>query len=239
MLEGVLEGFGPIGAVAAAGLVLAAVARGRIRWGWFAAAMATLVVYELALTSVYGRLPLPALGETWNWTGKLLAVATTLLIASLPWVGWRRSGLTLRQDSKGARGALILSAALAALFLGLAIYFPGESWDAEHLAFQLTMPGLDEELLYRGVLLLMFNEAFGRPVRVLGAPMGWGAVLTSLTFGLVHALGFEDGGYTFDAVAMAATGVSALLLVWLREKTGSVLLPVVMHNYGNAIFLLI
>ena len=38
---------------------------------------------------------------------------------------------------------------------------------------------------------------------------------------------------------MATTGVSALLLVWLREKTGSVLLPILLHNYGNAIFMLV
>ncbi len=41
MLEAVLEGFGPIGAVAAAGLAVALLVRGRIRWGWFAAALAT------------------------------------------------------------------------------------------------------------------------------------------------------------------------------------------------------
>jgi len=101
------------------------------------------------------------------------------------------------------------------------------------------MPGLDEEIFYRGVLLLMLNEAFGRPVRVLGAPMGWGAALTALAFGLTHALGYQDGGFTFDWAPMATTGLAGLLLVWLREKTGSVLLPVLLHNYGNAVFMLV
>src|SRR5690606_19082663 len=130
-------GFGPIGAVAVAGLALAALMRGRIHWGWFAGAMATLVVYELALTQVYGLLPLLNPSESWNWAGKVLAIAVTLVIASLPWVGWRRSGLTLRQDPKGLAGALILSGLLAALFLGLAIYFPNQPFDLETLAFQL------------------------------------------------------------------------------------------------------
>lgn len=109
----------------------------------------------------------------------------------------------------------------------------------DSLAFQLTMPGLDEELFYRGVLPVMLNEAFGKPVRVLGATMGWGAVISSLAFGLAHALGYADGAFTFDSLLMATTGVSALLLVWLKDKTGSLLLPIVMHNFGNAVFMLV
>jgi membrane protease YdiL (CAAX protease family) len=35
------------------------------------------------------------------------------------------------------------------------------------------------------------------------------------------------------------TAVPALIAVWLRLRTGSLLLPVVLHNFGNAISLLI
>jgi membrane protease YdiL (CAAX protease family) len=89
------------------------------------------------------------------------------------------------------------------------------------------------------VLLLMLNEAFGKPVKILGAPMGWAAIVTSVAFGLAHALGYENGAFTFDAMTMALTGGPALLLVWLKEKTGSLLLPVVMHNFANSISMLI
>lgn len=213
--------------------------RGRVRWGWFGAALVLMLAYELALTQAWGLLPLPHLGETWNWTGKLTAVALTLAVAALPATGWRRAGLTLRQDPAGLRGALALSAVLVLVFLGLALALPGEGADAETLAFQLTLPGLDEELFYRGVLLLMLNEAFGQPLRVLGARLGWGAALSCLAFGLVHALGHEAGAWSFEPMVMAATGGPAILLVWLREKTGSVLLPVLLHNWANSIFLLV
>mgnify|MGYP002348358994 CR=1 FL=1 len=162
----------------------------------------------------------------WRWIPRLdMVLILAILVALLaPRLGFAR------------RPSYSLA---ALLFLGLAIWAPGEGFDADSLTFQLTMPGLDEEIFYRGVLLLMLNEAFGRPVRVLGAPMGWGAVLSSLAFGLTHALGYADGAFTFEPLLMASTGVSALLLVWLREKTGSVLLPVLLHNYGNAIFMLV
>lgn len=228
---------GWIGGTAAAGLVCAALLRGKVRWLWLAAALLLMVAYDALLTRGYGRIPLEFGASDWNWEGKALAVLLSLAVAAA--LGFRRSGVTLRQDRKGLPGALVLSAGLLALFLGLALYFPGEPVDADTLAFQLTMPGLDEELFYRGVLLVLLNEAFGRPLRVLGAPMGWGALVSSVAFGLTHALGYADGAFTFDAMAMALTGVPALLLVWIREKTRSVLLPILLHNFANAIFLLV
>ena len=237
MPDAIIATFGWTGAVAVAGLLGAVVARGRIGWGWFLGSLLLMAAYDALLTRGYGHIPLTFWPSNWNWEGKAMAVALSLTVAGL--LGWTRVGLTLSQDRKGLRGALILSGLLLALFLGLALYFPGEGFDADSLAFQLTMPGLDEELFYRGVLLLMLNEAFGKPIRVLGAQMGWGAVLSSLAFGLAHALGYSDGAFTFDALLMATTGVSALLLVWLKEKTGSLLLPVVMHNFGNAVFMLV
>ena len=230
---------GWIGATAAMGLVAALALRGKVKWGWFLGALVLMVAYDALLTRGYGHIPLQFWPSNWNWEGKTLAVALSLAVAAPPLLGWRKSGFTLEQDRKGLKGALILCGLLVALFTGLALYFPGQGTDLDTLAFQLTMPGLDEELFYRGVLLLMLNEAFGRPLRVLGAHMGWGALISSVAFGLAHALGYSDGGFTFDALTMLLTGAPALLLVWLREKTGSVLLPILMHNFGNSIFLLI
>ena len=231
----VLSGW--VGVTAAAGLVGAGLARGPVRWLWLASALLLMVAYDALLTRGYGYIPLDFGPSDWNWEGKTLAVALSLGVAAA--LGFRRSGVTLRHYRTGLPGALALSAVLVAVFTGLALYFPGEPTTADTLAFQLTMPGLDEELFYRGVLLLMLNEAFGRPLSVLGAPMGWGALVSSVAFGLTHALGYADGGFSFDATAMALTGGPALLLVWLREKTGSLLLPILLHNFANSIFHLI
>jgi len=226
-----------IGGTAAAGLACAALLRGRVRWLWLAGALLLMAAYDLLLTRGYGHIPLDFGPSAWNWEGKALAVGLSLAVAA--WLGFNRSGVTLRQDRTGIRGALVLSALLVAVFLGLALYFPTEPADVDTLAFQLTMPGLDEELFYRGVLLVMLNEAFGRPARVLGAPMGWGALVSCVAFGLAHALGYSDGAFSFDLMTMALTGGPALLLVWIREKTGSLLLPVLLHNFANSIFHLV
>ena len=237
MPDAIMALAGWIGATAAAGLVAALALRGRVKWLWLFGALALMAAYDALLTRGYGHIPIQFWPSDWNWEGKAMALALSLTVALL--LGARRCGLTLKQNRKGLKGALILSGLLVVLFLGLALYFPTPPLNADELAFQLTMPGLDEDLFYRGVLLLMLNEAFARPLRILGAPMGWGALITSVAFGLAHALGYSDGGFTFDAMTMALTGGPALLLVWLREKTGSLLLPVVMHNFANAISLLV
>lgn len=235
-LGDLLDTVGQIGVFLAAALVLAAVSRRSFSARWLGVAVLLILVHDFALTRGFSLVRQSTFFESdWNWLGKILAVAATLLIASLPAFGWRRSGLMLRQDPDHWRGAWIGGVLVAAVIVGLALMFGGEEADADTLAFQWTMPGLDEELFYRGVLLLALNEAFRTRVKVLGAPMGWGAVLTSVLFGLIHSLDYDAGAWSFDAMTALSTGGPALLLAWFREKSGSVVLPVLLHNGANAI----
>jgi membrane protease YdiL (CAAX protease family) len=126
-----------------------------------------------------------------------------------------------------------------AFFLALALAFPDGPPSREDIAFQLTMPGLQEELFYRGVLLFALDRAFTARARFLGVDWGWGAVLSCLLFGLDHAFGFSNGQFSFDPMFMALTALPSFIGVWVRLRTGSLLLPIVMHNFGNAISLLV
>jgi membrane protease YdiL (CAAX protease family) len=169
----------------------------------------------------------------------LLALVASLIVASLPVFGWRRVGLAFAQ-AKGAFGGAVLVAGLyCAFFLGLALLFPNEPASAETIAFQLTMPGLEEEIFYRGVLLIALDRAFTARVRFLGVEWGWGALLSCVLFGLTHAFSYADGGFSLDAVTMAFTAIPSVLAVWLRYRTGSLVLPIVLHNFGNSILLFV
>ena len=201
---------------------------------WLLVAVALFVVNDAALLRFYGLLP-DVIGGDWNWLGKGLALIITLAVASHPSFGWKRSGLTLVQDRKGLPSALVVSAIMVGLFTWLALSGDDGSASAETKAFQLTMPGLEEEPFYRGVFLLALNEALRGRVRAIGIEWGWGALLSSILFGMTHAFGFEDGAFSFDLMTFLMTGVPALILVWLRERTGSLLLPILLHNFGNAI----
>jgi membrane protease YdiL (CAAX protease family) len=202
---------------------------------WLLVAALLVAVNDALLTRLYGALPLLLAGER-NWQGKLLALAATLALASLPVFGWRRSGLTLAQAPGSLKAALPVALLYCAFFAALALAFPNGPPSGEDLAFQLTLPGLEEETFYRGLLLLALDRAFTGRVRFLGVDWGWGALLSCALFGLTHAFGYGRGGFSFDALTMALTALPSLLAVWVRVRTGSVLLPIVMHNFGNSIF---
>ena len=101
------------------------------------------------------------------------------------------------------------------------------------------MPGLEEEAFYRGVLLLMLGRAFTARLSFLGVEWHWGAVLSCVLFGLAHAFSFSNGAFAFDPLTMALTGVPSVIGVWLVLRTRSVLMPLLLHNFGNAITFLL
>lgn len=221
---GLLAGFGLLGAL---------IFRSGFRWRWLVAALLLNLVYQALLTRGFWTLPDPFPQADWNWAGKLAAIAGTLIVMSLPAFGWKRCGMTLDQGPRWG-GALVMFVALGGLFFWLALSgADGKPDDLETIVFQWTMPGLDEEFFYRGTLLLALNEAFRPKISILAAPIGYGGVLTCLLFGLTHALSYKAGGVDFDVMTFAMTGLPAFLLLWLRERTGSLVMPVIGHNIAN------
>jgi len=137
------------------------------------------------------------------------------------------------------RSAVPVALLYMGFFVAIGLAFDNGPPTAENVAFQMTMPGIEEELFYRGLLLYAFDRAFAGRWRWLGVEWGWSAVFSSALFGLAHAFGYGADGFAFDPKTMALTAVPAFLAVWLRLRTGSLLLPIVLHNFGNTIGLLI
>lgn len=221
------------GMLAGLGLAGGLVFRGSFRWKWLVAALVVNLAYQALLTRGFWLVPDPFPDASWNWAGKLAAFAGTLIVMSLPMFGWKRCGMTLDQGPHW-RGAAALFAVLSGLFFWMALAgVDGRPDSAETIAFQWTMPGLDEEFFYRGTLLLALNEAFPPKSRLLGAPIGYGGILATILFGLTHAVSCKAGAFGFDLMSFAITGLPAFLLLWLRERTGSLVLPVLGHNIAN------
>jgi membrane protease YdiL (CAAX protease family) len=206
---------------------------------WLAFALALVLLNDALLTRMYGLLPDFFPESDWNWQGKTLALFASLAIASLPFVGWRSTGLTFRHAKGTLRSCVPVMLVYLGFFLCLALVFPNETADIETIVFQLTMPGLEEEVFYRGILLFALDRAFTSRMRFLGVDWGFGALLSCCAFGLAHAMSFSDGQFGFDAITMALTALPAFIGVWLRYRTGSLLLPIVLHNLGNSISLVL
>lgn len=221
--------------VVAFGGVGAALFERDFRYKWFVAALVLYVLYEILLTRGFFVVPNFPSGARWNWSGKGFAVLGMFVTALLPMFGLKNVGLTLGQRN-GFITPFIVSIVLGGVFLLLAVTDGSGRADVETIVFQWSMPGLDEELFYRGVFLLAMNEAFKSRVTVLGAQVGYGGLLSSLLFGLVHALFYQDGGFAFSTEMFAVTALPSLILLWLRERTGSLLFPIISHNLANGIF---
>ena len=170
-----------------------------------------------------------------NWFGKTLSLAGTIaMLYFLPRVGFRAAGLTWKQN-KGSLSPVLLTGALVLLFTTggdfLAASSPNTS--LENLLFQATMPGLDEELFMRGLVLLLFHQAFGKGLNVMGADTGWGFWLAVAIFGLIHGVTVQGGELAVNLWAIVATGFMGFVLTWMRERTGSLVIPIVFHNISN------
>lgn len=220
------------GGILLPGLLIGSFDRRNFQSGWLLVAALLVVANDAALTDFWGHLPEIAWGD-YNWQGKILALAISLAVAAHPAFGWRRSGVTLNQGDEAVRSTMIVIAASLLLFAILSLLLPNDPYSAETLAFQASMPGLEEEIFYRGTLLLALNMAFTARRRTAGVDIGWGALIATLAFGMAHGVEFNDGVFEPDWIAMAISGIPALILLWVRERTGSVLWPIILHNAAN------
>ncbi|HEY7725455.1 MAG TPA: MXAN_2755 family glutamic-type intramembrane protease [Anaeromyxobacteraceae bacterium] len=97
-------------------------------------------------------------------------------------------------------------------------------------AIQLLVVALPEEVLYRGFLQTSWRRAVpGRTVRVLGADLGPGFLATQALFALGHLATLQPW--------RLGTFFPGLLFGWLRERSGDLAAPVVLHALSN-LFLL-
>lgn len=188
-------------------------------------------------TSAVLRLPHigPFADLTWNWQNKLLLVVLlSALIWVMPGLTWRLVGL--RRPRRGwwipVLGALVLG-----LGFGL-VANPESSVDAESVVFLAILPGIDEELLYRGVMLLMLDHAIRARRQMWGGSVGWSVVITAAVFGLAHGLQVQPDGITIDPGYTIVSAGLGLAFAWLRIRWDSLLPAVLAHNAWNVAFFL-
>lgn len=235
MMNSLIEVALQAGVIAAFAAIIAVFAPKTFRIRWLLAALLLIIVHDALLLRLYGLVPSVAAGSHWNWTGKLLATIAMLGVAALPYIGWRNSGISLRQAAKSTPAWVVFALFTTAIFAA-AIYSGDGRDDLDTIFFQWTMPGIEEEIFYRGVLLFTLNEAFTSKIKVLGAQIGWGGILATIAFGLIHSLFYGLDGVSFNLIPFALTGGPALLLLWFRERTGSIVVPVLAHNVANGAF---
>lgn len=178
----------------------------------------------VALASV----PLAMLDYT-SWSGALILAAVQIaLLFALAWLLRRKPsaeagvlGALLVLTSGPVRAASSTAGKAVLVFLTYALFI-----------------GFGEEILYRGYMQSRLNEVFGRPFRYLGVSFGWGVLITNLLFGLMH-VGIQRWILGMPVDVTLAWGFwtvfGGLVLSLVREKTGSILAPALLHGLPQAI----
>lgn len=220
------------------GLCLGAalILRGRVSWVWLLGTIALYAVHKVVVFLPSFGLTPDLIAGNYNWEGKILG--TVVLLAA----GWfifkgdmKAWGFTLSQNGPAPIAGIsvaVLTAIATAAFMYL--YFPGVK--VEPLAdwtYQLTMPSLDEEFLYRGVMLIMLERAF-RPAFKAGLfAIVLAALITTLLFYIGHAMSVGPDWSITMVWGEVVPLITATLWVFVRVATGSVLLPVLLHSWLN------
>jgi uncharacterized protein len=220
--------------VAAALVFLAAAAVDRKVAVAFALLGALYLGLDDLVTGVASEFSLFSLpGADWNWTGKIFSLLLSALVIVALRLSSEAVGLTLRQNDKKVGIAAVVLFAVWGTCLGL-LFKPGQA-DLETLAFQATMPGIAEELVYRGICPAILLGLIYRRAPVSGTP--WAVILaTSIAFGIWHGLGYSDGNFRWDTLSALIPLVGSIAGGWLRFRTGSLLVPVLGHGIANVAF---
>ncbi len=96
----------------------------------------------------------------------------------------------------------------------------------DELSGQLLAIALPEEMFYRGYLQSALDGAWKPKRKILGAPVGWGLLVSSAIFALGHLA-------TEPNLGRLSVFFPALLFGWLRARTGGIGTAVFYHAACN------
>ena len=214
--------------------------KNRVYIGFF---LLMFVLNSIALRLFGSLVKFPSSSE-WNWSGKVISILFSIgFILFIKKIPFKEYKLTLRQKAGSKKAVLIMAFAVIGMsFLGF--LNRKERFNMDTLLFQLTMPGLDEELCFRGIYLGLLNRTFPKKFTFLHTDLhtefGWGLIIISGLFGLVHAVDINIAqGFSFNSLSFVIISGFGFLYGFLAESTDSLVLPVLAHNLTNTIEYLI
>lgn len=192
------------------------------------------------VTALICLIPVAAANMTFSfvdWTSRtgalVLAADHVVLLVVL--------ALLLRKEPPRA---LIIAFGIA--FFGFIAFFsfsrppvPG-MWSEKLLkiVYYLFFVGFGEEMLNRGYIQSRLNAVFGRPFEFRGVKWGWGIVIASIIFGAGHLFNHFNpflGEFNIMWWWASWTIFSGLVFGFLREKTGGILVPAIVHGLPLAV----
>lgn len=179
------------------------------------------------------------IGLKFAWAGKIISLVVSLFIILLVNKNDRKEiGFTKQTNSREQLkfGLLFFFGFLLFDFVFKMILFPkGGAFDLETFAFQATLPGLTEEITFRGICLWLLDKAFEPKWNFKGIKLGWSFIIVTVLFGVAHgAILTVDHQFKFDIVTIVyLILISSLSVGILRKFSGSLIYSILGHNCIN------
>ena len=73
----------------------------------------------------------------------------------------------------------------------------------------------------------------------MGTAVRVGGIIALVLFALVHGLRISDGAPVLSVPGIGLTFLFGCVFLWLRERTGSLLFPVISHSLANVVALFV
>lgn len=217
-------------------LALSALGKATLSWRWLLAGAAVYGIYGglsyLTLPADYLDMPAEQ-----RWLSRLAALSVSMAIIGK----WIRSSPTFQPEALGltfrqAPGSLPSSLIGLVVLMAIAALPGGIGWQPSELSiraytYHFTIPGLEEELMYRAVLPALFALGLTATIERSSSMIGWGLVMGVAVMAFGHAVTpTPDGGVLFDPFILGYVGLIGAILADMRYRSGSLLLPIIGHN---------
>lgn len=170
-----------------------------------------------------------------NWTGKIFSyVLATVFLLSYKRITLKQFGITLTQNYNSKNFAIRTTIIVTIFMIGYCFFIGSYKSSFENIMFQFTMPSIIEEITVRGILLTLLSMVFIKNLKIGKAHFGMGVILTAVLFGLWHGLGVSNElEISMNWIPFIYTGVMGFVLALVKEKTGSLLFPIIIHLIIN------
>lgn len=121
------------------------------------------------------------------------------------------------------------------IFLGAGLLTPEENpfdlsrglnWFLWMILTQFLLVALPEEFFYRGYIQTRLNEVFPKRIKILFVEIGPSIIITSLLFAVGHFIVEPN-------IQRLAVFFPSLLFGWLRDRSGTIVSPVIYHALCN------
>jgi len=104
------------------------------------------------------------------------------------------------------------------------------------IIFQLIFTGVCEEIYFRGYIQSRLNKDFNHPYISKNLKFGPGVTIAALLFGLAHVFNpfyLIIGNFEYNIFSGIFAAQVGMLLGLIREKTDSLLIPILIHGLYN------